>query len=725
LRLESLETREVPAVVGALDPSFDTDGKLSIAGAPLNGVALQADGKVVVVGSSATDFFVARFNPDGSLDTAFDTDGIKTIDFGGTDKANAVAIQADGKIVVAGSTTAGTGGDFAVARLNADGSLDTSFDGDGKRFVNFNNGLDQAFAVALQADGKIVVVGTDNTITAGAFAIARLNPADGSLDNTFDTDGKKTIDFTAGQDVARAVAVQADGKIVVAGNTNSDFALVRLNAADGSLDNTFDTDGKRTIDFGGSDLARGLAIQTDGKIVVVGSNGTDFSVARLNPTDGGLDATFDTDGKQTINFNGADDARAVRLQPDGRIVVVGDSGADVAVGRLTGAGAVDGKLTIDLGTASDLGTAAALTPTGRIVVAGQNAGATTGTLIRVTGTLDEASNLAVGGSPDGKAQVFTPNPATGQYTGTAAATVAAFGADGANVRVAAGDVNGDGAEDTVLITGAGTAARLAVVSGADNTTLLVAPFDPFGGDFTGGGFVAVGDLDNDGRAEIVATPDRGGGPRVVIFSLNLDGSVATRASFFGIADPGFRGGARPAVGDVDADGFADVVIAAGFGGGPRVAVFDGATVFTTRDKLINDFFAFEDVLRNGVYVTVGDINGDGFGDLIFGAGPGGSPRLLAVSGQQLLTAGAVAAIGTPLANFFVGGNDADRGGVRVSTADVDGDNKAEVITGTGEGSRSRVRVYYGKNFGAAGEPAGFQDLDPYAGAILPDGVYVG
>src|SRR6185312_604877 len=158
-------------------------------------------------------------------------------------------------------------------------------------------------------------------------------------------------------------------------------------------------------------------------------------------------------------------------------------------------------------------------------------------------------------------------------------TVAAFGTTGVNARPATGDVNGDGFEDTVLVTGPGTPIRVAVVSGKDNTTLLVAPFDPFGGDFTGGGFVTAADLDNDGRAEFVVTPDRGGGPRVGIFSLNPDGSVTLRANFFGIGDPNFRGGARSAAGDVNADGVADMAVAAGFQGGPRIALFDGKTVF--------------------------------------------------------------------------------------------------------------------------------------------------
>jgi hypothetical protein len=123
-------------------------------------------------------------------------------------------------------------------------------------------------------------------------------------------------------------------------------------------------------------------------------------------------------------------------------------------------------------------------------------------------------------------------------------------------------------------------------------------------------------------------------------------------------------------------------------------------------------------------VAIGDVDGDGFGDLVFGAGPGGAPRLLTISGKALLTNGSTAAIAAPVSNFFVAGNATDRGGVRVATTNADGDARADVVVGSGEGSVSRVRIYLGKNFGGA-EPSLFQDLDPFGGAVLADGVFVG
>ncbi|HEX4607033.1 MAG TPA: VCBS repeat-containing protein [Urbifossiella sp.] len=241
--------------------------------------------------------------------------------------------------------------------------------------------------------------------------------------------------------------------------------------------------------------------------------------------------------------------------------------------------------------------------------------------------------------------------------------------------------------------------------------------------------MAAADLDGDGKAEFVVTPDQGGGPRVAVFKMSAGGSAATLANFFGIDDPNFRGGARAALGDVNGDGVPDLAVAAGFLGGPRVALFNGTTLFTTPTRLVSDFFAFPGTdattLRNGVFVSIGDVNGDGSGDLIFGGGPGGSPRVLILSGA-LVSAGNVAgAEAAPVANFFVAGNASDRGGVRVAATDTDGDNKADVAVGSGEGDPANVRVYPGSAFSGSGEPSIFQDLNVFGGAVLPGGVYVG
>jgi hypothetical protein len=215
---------------------------------------------------------------------------------------------------------------------------------------------------------------------------------------------------------------------------------------------------------------------------------------------------------------------------------------------------------------------------------------------------------------------------------------------------------------------------------------------------------------------------------VSVYSLLASG-LRLRANFFGINDVNFRGGARASVGDLDGDGVPDLAVSAGFGGGPRVALYHGTTLFGgTPAPLTNDFFAFpgaeSEGLRNGVYLAVADVDTDGFGDLIFGAGPGGGPRVYVLSGRQVLGGDLAGAYANPLANFFVAGNVTDRGGVRVAAKDVDGDGVPEVVTGTGEGQASGVRIYSGTALAGTVEPDVLQDLDPF-GRTLTDGVFVG
>src|SRR6185295_18081579 len=320
---------------GSLDTSFSADGKQATTfggGDAAVGVALQADGKIVTVGttefgvssfSAQSAFALARHNADGSLDTSFSGDGKQTTDLGGA-AASGVAIQADGKIVVVGANDE----DFALARYNTNGSLDTSFSGDGKQTTDFGP-FDAASDVAIQTNGKIVVVGIrSDGMGNDDFALARYNP-NGSLDTTFSGDGRQTTDFGGlgglGEGIAE-VALQANGKIVAVGATggtnpnggDSEFALARYNP-NGSLDTTFSGDGKQTTEFGGDDGAGGVALQAGGKIVAVGAGGlnSNFALARYN-TDGSLDTSFSGDGRQLTDFGGEDGATGMALQGDGK-----------------------------------------------------------------------------------------------------------------------------------------------------------------------------------------------------------------------------------------------------------------------------------------------------------------------------------------------------------------------------------------------------------------------
>jgi hypothetical protein len=281
------------------------------------------------------------------------------------------------------------------------------------------------------------------------------------------------------------------------------------------------------------------------------------------------------------------------------------------------------------------------------------------------------------------------------------------------VRVATGDVNGDGIPDLVVGTGPGRVTQVRVLDGRDGRSLF--SFQPFEETFTGGVYVAVGDVNGDGFADIAVTPDEDGGPRVRLLSGKDFSQIA---DFFGIRDENFRGGARAAFGDVNGDGTLDLVVAAGFGGGPRVSVWGGQSIVSgVPQNLFNDFFVFEQTLRNGVYVAAGDLNGDGFADIIVGGGPGGGPRVFALSGQALLTNQQV-----QLANFFAGNPD-NRGGVRVTVADFDGDDRADILVGDGLGAGSRITGYRGAEIAPDGQPPAARELDAFPG--FTGGVFVG
>jgi hypothetical protein len=300
--------------------------------------------------------------------------------------------------------------------------------------------------------------------------------------------------------------------------------------------------------------------------------------------------------------------------------------------------------------------------------------------------------------------------------GRARVSIAPFPGTTGGIRVASADITGDGTPDIVAGTGPGVVAEVRIIDGVNRR--LVAAVNPFEATFGGGVFVAAGDVTGDGRPDLVVSPDRTGGPVVAVY----DGAGLARAMpvqvarFFGIADTNFRGGARTAVGDVNGDGVADVVVAAGHGGGPRVAVFDGRTVRTGRPvSLTPDFFAFEPGLRNGTTVAVTDLDGDGRGEVVTGAGPGGAPRVTAFGGRELL-----AGRKRPVADFFVGSPTA-RDGIRIAVGDPNGDGHPDLLTGSGAGGR-HIRLFDtgGLTRGHTTPWLIFTPTD-----IAGDGVYVG
>jgi len=320
---------------GSLDTSFNGTGIVITPVNTLSGaisVALQADGKIVVAGSSLNSvgdfsFAVVRYQPNGLLDTSFNGTGIVITPFGNAFpyyKVSAgLAIQGDGKIVVVASN----GDDSIIVRYSATGSLDTSFNGTGRIIAPFS----AVSSVAIQTDGKIVVVGSSlNSASLNKFTISRYT-ADGSPDTSFGGTGKVVIPGESpSQGWASSVAIQPDGKIVAAGSTTlglGDSAIVRCNP-DGSLDTTFG--GTGIVNLSGGVGGRSLAIQPGGKIVAAGNIDGFFpflfAVVRLNPN-GSPDSTFGNGtGRVITSISGYESsASSVAIQADGKIVVAGSA----------------------------------------------------------------------------------------------------------------------------------------------------------------------------------------------------------------------------------------------------------------------------------------------------------------------------------------------------------------------------------------------------------------
>jgi uncharacterized delta-60 repeat protein len=608
---------------------------------------------------SPTEAAVARLRDDGSLDPTFDGDGVATFHFTAGDQSGTYETAADvgvdglGRVVAVG----GSGGTFHVARLTADGHLDASFDGDGRADVAIPpDSADpvayaSAFKLLVAADGTATVGGMFHTSVFlppafapndGGIAVARLTPS-GSLDATFDADGVWTrtdpnaylSDLTAD---AAGHAVLLTGEVLYAYATvppaapsvppptgaSSDpaytppsFSLTRLNA-DGSADESFGPGGSFVLPnrFARSFSPSAVAAQADGKLLVVGTTvGSNLSlgtVLRIDP------------------------AAPPRANPRPPVAVSGDGG------------------TVKIYRPND---------TGELV-------------------LDTE---------------LTPFPG---FTGA--------------VRVATADLTGDGVDDLIFASGPGRA-DLRILDGATGTDLLTDTFfTPYESTFTGGLFVAAADLDGDGVAEIVVSPDTGGSARVQVFAL-AGGSLAQKDNFFAIDDPSFRGGCRVAVGDLDGDGTADLAVGAGSGGGPRVALFNGTDLLHMHDaplKLDADFFAFADAekLHGGVFVAAGDTDGDGVAELALAAGDGGGPRVALTRLH-----------GGRLADFFPD-DDTQRGGARIALKDADGDGLADLIVGAGAGTTGTVRVFLVPTGPAPVAPD--QTFDPFPGPV-PGGVFVG
>ena len=328
---------------GVLDTSFGIDGEVvtDIATSVLSieeaaAVATQSDGKIVVVGitsdllSLETNIALVRYDADGVLDTTFGDNGQVTTDTGSiSDVATSIAIQADGKIVVAGTD----GSDILVVRYDSDGSLDAGFGVAGIVTVEISAGIDIANAVQIQPDdGKIVIGGVSDQGSAQEdFVLVRLN-TDGSLDASFQGDGTVTTDLGAGTDdgITDIVIRADDEEIIAVGTSDTSLAVVAYDST-GDLDATFSDDGILTTDLGTEATANAVTLQTDDEILISGSvessdgTETDSIVVRIDP-DGTLDTSFGTDGVVTADLSATsdDEFTAIAVTADGEILAAGD-----------------------------------------------------------------------------------------------------------------------------------------------------------------------------------------------------------------------------------------------------------------------------------------------------------------------------------------------------------------------------------------------------------------
>jgi uncharacterized delta-60 repeat protein len=389
-----------PTLPPGLDTTFGSGGRVStpVGAGKAEAVLIQKDGRIITAGrrvfNAGVDFALTRHDSHGNLDTGFGTAGIVTTNLGTpSDEAFDMAADPNGGFVVVGRVDAtGTNRDFGVVRYTDEGEPDTRFDGDGIVTTDFAGQPDQANSVAVQPDGKIVVAGQATTggpiLPDGDFALARYN-TDGTPDMSFDGDGLVLTDLGTTTDVARAVAIRPDGRIVVAGTADGDVALVRY-TDQGEVDDSFGDHGKRVTDFGSDDFANGIALTGDGHILVAGHTlgaglNLDFALARYT-AEGELDMQFGTGGIVKTDFGGDDFAENLTMQPDGRIVVVGrDTSAtilDMAVVRYRDDGSLDsgfgdhGKVTADFHGKGEFGQDVALQPDGKIVAAGYTANGT-------------------------------------------------------------------------------------------------------------------------------------------------------------------------------------------------------------------------------------------------------------------------------------------------------------------------------------------------------------
>lgn len=305
-------------VDGTKDNSFNNTGFITVCSGQLQAVTIQNDNKIVAVGGNG----IHRFLSNGDVDTSFNLKGSLNIILNHqVMEINDVNIQNDNKIVVSGYIPTNTDFDFAVVRINTDGTLDSTFDGDGILLISNDFRNDYAFSNKIMDDGKILIAGYSKAGTKSDFALAKIN-SDGTLDSTFGTNGKVISTISTGNDLIRNIEIQSDGKVLVFGSTSLKFTMVRY-TSDGVLDTTFDTDGILILNHNMGIGNPRLKILLNGKMILAGTSDNDYKVIQLL-ADGSYDSTFDSDGVLIVNEN-KDSLNFLIEKPDGKLITGGYS----------------------------------------------------------------------------------------------------------------------------------------------------------------------------------------------------------------------------------------------------------------------------------------------------------------------------------------------------------------------------------------------------------------
>jgi uncharacterized delta-60 repeat protein len=717
---------------GSLDETFSDDGKvftpIGTGDQRPTGAALQPDAKILV----ALDSWVVRYETDGSLDETFDGDGILASPI----QAVAVAAQADGRILIGGS-----GVDFVVARLLDSGALDTSFGGDGIATASVTAGSEGVTALAVMPNGKVVAAGNTSDPFDPNFALARFN-ANGSIDASFSGDGVLTTEVTSAYDRLDAIALQPDNGIVVSGQGFTQAAVVKY-LPNGSPDVGFDADGVLLVSWGegGSSVAAGVAVQSDGKIVAGGTaqgefgDGEDLALYRVNP-DGSPDIGFGDDGFVGTDVQGNHDRGfGLALQPDGKIVLAGETYVadyEFALARyhpesVTGLGVAadfNGDGLSDLAVGVPWEDQASATDTGAVSV-----------LYATDGGLTDGGNqfwdqTSTGSATNGSLDGFGFASVSGDFDGDGFADLAVgvplktvFGGDFAGaVSVLYGSSTGLGADRSQQWN-----------QDSEGVEDAAAPEDYFGwslasGDFNGDGF---DDLAAGVPGETVGGDDFAGAVNVLYGSgtgLTSDGDQIWNQDSSGInngAEPSDQFGLSVGTGDFDGNGFADLAVGVptenledrADTGGVSVIYGSATGLSSSGDDFwhqgvegVNNSLEADDWF--GYRVTGGDFDGDGFDDLLSGI-PAENFSGAANAGAVSVIFGSASGLDAAGDEFWHqdrdGINDTteagDEFGISVAAGDFDGDGYDDAAIGvvgelvSGEDAAGGVSVIYGTSGG--------------------------